>query len=439
MNECSVNERRRCPRWSVSPRVESCGDGGLPYDRTVDVALSGVVGLVLGGLLTWLILHAVERSRHPVDTLATDIEVMVVTPELKRALAQVGGAAAVIGPHDEVLHSTVSARSMNIVRGSRIIEETVLEIVRESRQRSTELCRDIDVPGTATGRTAQHLTVRVGPLDAHGNIVLVVDDRAPLLRVEQTRRDFVANISHELKTPIGAIAILSEAVEGAADDPEAVRHFAGRLNKETARVSEMVSQIINLSRLQSDQPMMTPQQVDVCHVLAAAVERNRELADSREVNLVVKAEPDLEIQGDPAQLTDAVSNLIHNAIVYSNPRARVAVSSRLVHDVDGDRADIAVADNGIGITDDDQRRIFERFYRVDYARSRDNGGTGLGLSLVKHIAQAHGGSVDVWSKVGQGSTFTLSIPLPSLEFDDEDPVGLAGSHDSSITSKKDQS
>jgi len=405
----------------------------------VDVALSGVVGLVLGGLLTWLILHAVERSRHPVDTLATDIEVMVVTPELKRALAQVGGAAAVIGPHDEVLHSTVSARSMNIVRGSRIIEETVLEIVRESRQRSTELCRDIDVPGTATGRTAQHLTVRVGPLDAHGNIVLVVDDRAPLLRVEQTRRDFVANISHELKTPIGAIAILSEAVEGAADDPEAVRHFAGRLNKETARVSEMVSQIINLSRLQSDQPMMTPQQVDVCHVLAAAVERNRELADSREVNLVVKAEPDLEIQGDPAQLTDAVSNLIHNAIVYSNPRARVAVSSRLVHDVDGDRADIAVADNGIGITDDDQRRIFERFYRVDYARSRDNGGTGLGLSLVKHIAQAHGGSVDVWSKVGQGSTFTLSIPLPSLEFDDEDPVGLAGSHDSSITSKKDQS
>ena len=439
MNECSVNERRRCPRCPASRTVESCGDGGLPYDRTVDVALSGVVGLVLGGLLTWLILHAVERSRHPIDTLATDIEVMVVTPELKRALAQVGGAAAVIGPHDEVLHSTVSARSMNIVRGSRIIEETVLEIVRESRQRSTELCRDIDVPGTATGRTAQHLTVRVGPLDAHGNIVLVVDDRAPLLRVEQTRRDFVANISHELKTPIGAIAILSEAVEGAADDPEAVRHFAGRLNKETARVSEMVSQIINLSRLQSDQPMMTPQQVDVCHVLADAVERNRELADSREVNLVVKAEPDLEIQGDPAQLTDAVSNLIHNDIVYSNPRARVAVSSRLVHDVDGDRADIAVADNGIGITDEDQRRIFERFYRVDYARSRDNGGTGLGLSLVKHIAQAHGGSVDVWSKVGQGSTFTLSIPLPSLEFDDEDPDGLADAHDSSITSKKDQS
>lgn len=439
MNECSVNERRRCPRCPASRTVESCGDGGLPYDRTVDVALSGVVGLVLGGLLTWLILHAVERSRHPIDTLATDIEVMVVTPELKRALAQVGGAAAVIGPHDEVLHSTVSARSMNIVRGSRIIEETVLEIVRESRQRSTELCRDIDVPGTATGRTAQHLTVRVGPLDAHGNIVLVVDDRAPLLRVEQTRRDFVANISHELKTPIGAIAILSEAVGGAADDPEAVRHFAGRLNKETARVSEMVSQIINLSRLQSDQPMMTPQQVDVCHVLADAVERNRELADSREVNLVVKAEPDLEIQGDPAQLTDAVSNLIHNAIVYSNPRARVAVSSRLVHDVDGDRADIAVADNGIGITDEDQRRIFERFYRVDYARSRDNGGTGLGLSLVKHIAQAHGGSVDVWSKVGQGSTFTLSIPLPSLEFDDEDPDGLADAHDSLITSKKDQS
>lgn len=439
MNECSVNERRRCPRCPASRTVESCGDGGLPYDRTVDVALSGVVGLVLGGLLTWLILHAVERSRHPIDTLATDIEVMVVTPELKRALAQVGGAAAVIGPHDEVLHSTVSARSMNIVRGSRIIEETVLGIVRESRQRSTELCRDIDVPGTATGRTAQHLTVRVGPLDAHGNIVLVVDDRAPLLRVEQTRRDFVANISHELKTPIGAIAILSEAVEGAADDPEAVRHFAGRLNKETARVSEMVSQIINLSRLQSDQPMMTPQKVDVCHVLADAVERNRELADSREVNLVVKAEPDLEIQGDPAQLIDAVSNLIHNAIVYSNPRARVAVSSRLVHDVDGDRADIAVADNGIGITDADQRRIFERFYRVDYARSRDNGGTGLGLSLVKHIAQAHGGSVDVWSKVGQGSTFTLSIPLPSLEFDDEDPDGLADAHDSSITSKKDQS
>ncbi len=389
----------------------------------VYVWLAAIGGLVVGAVVTWLVGRALDEARHPVDTLATDVRQAVVEPEVKRVMALLKGAGVIVGPHDEVLHSTVAARSQSLTRGTRIADQEVLDLVRSSREDGAQITSDLDLD-RGPGRTVQHLTVRVGPLDDHGNVVLLTDDRAPLLRAEQTRRDFVANISHELKTPIGAVAILSEAIEGAADDPDSVRHFAGRLIVEVGRLSELVKQIINLSRLQSDEPLLTPEQVDVDRVLRLAVDRNRELAGSREVNLVLRTEPDLVVLGDADQLTDAVSNLVHNAIVYSDRRARVAVSSRLVRDVDQDEVEIVVADNGIGISDDDQKRIFERFYRVDYARSRDNGGTGLGLSLVKHIAQVHGGAVDVWSKVGQGSTFTLSLPVPEPTPDAEDEIGI---------------
>ena len=377
--------------------------------QSVGMVLAAIIGAVVGAGLTVLIIRAVESFRHPVDTLATDIEALEVDPTLARALDLATEAAVIVGPHDEVLHTTVGARSMELVRGSRIADATLLNLVRTARREDRDIVDTMELKRASTGANLI-LTVRVGPLDGHGNAIISAADSSRHIRLAETRRDFVANVSHELKTPIGAVSILAEAIEGAADDPDAVRHFSQRLTAESTRLSALVTQIIDLSRLQADEPLLRAEPVSVADIVDEAVSRHRELATTREVSLVARCDDDLWVLGDQSQLTEAIANLVQNAIVYSEPKARVAVSARRVHDVDTDVIEIAVADNGIGIGEADQERIFERFYRVDYSRSRENGGTGLGLSLVKHTCQAHGGSVDVWSKLGQGSTFTLRLP-----------------------------
>ena len=377
--------------------------------QSVGMVLAAIIGAVVGAGLTVLIIRAVESSRHPVDTLATDIEALEVDPTLARALDLATEAAVIVGPHDEVLHTTVGARSMELVRGSRIADAALLNLVRTARREDRDIVDTMELKRASTGANLI-LTVRVGPLDGHGNAIISAADSSRHIRLAETRRDFVANVSHELKIPIGAVSILAEAIEGAADDPDAVRHFSQRLTAESTRLSALVTQIIDLSRLQADEPLLRAEPVSVADIVDEAVSRHRELATTREVSLVARCDDDLWVLGDQSQLTEAIANLVQNAIVYSEPKARVAVSARRVHDVDTDVIEIAVADNGIGIGEADQERIFERFYRVDYSRSRENGGTGLGLSLVKHTCQAHGGSVDVWSKLGQGSTFTLRLP-----------------------------
>lgn len=377
--------------------------------QSVGMVLAAIIGAVVGSGLTVLIIQAVESSRHPVDTLATDAEALEVDPTLARALDLATEAAVIVGPHDEVLHTTVGARSMELVRGSRIADAALLNLVRTARREDRDIVDTMELKRASTGANLI-LTVRVGPLDGHGNAIISAEDSSRHIRLAETRRDFVANVSHELKTPIGAVSILAEAIEGAADDPDAVRHFSQRLTAESTRLSALVTQIIDLSRLQADEPLLRAEPVSVADIVDEAVSRHRELATTREVSLVARCDDDLWVLGDQSQLTEAIANLVQNAIVYSEPKARVAVSARRVHDVDTDVIEIAVADNGIGIGEADQERIFERFYRVDYSRSRENGGTGLGLSLVKHTCQAHGGSVDVWSKLGQGSTFTLRLP-----------------------------
>lgn len=367
--------------------------------------LAGLLGVGIGILVTWLVARAVEASRNPVDTLATPVQVVPVEPMLASTVDLMDMPVAVLSAHDEVLHTNDAAVASGVVDGSRIADRELIALVRTSREKNTGTRRELDLRQVLHGPLL-HWTVRTGPIDEHGTMILVVTDRAPLMRADQARRDFVANISHELKTPIGAVSILAEAVEGAADDPDGVRHFAGRLQYEAGRLSDLVTQVIDLSRLQSDEPLLRAEPVTVTEVLDDAVHRADELAARREVSIVVRCPDDLEVMGDAAQLTDAVANLVQNAIVYSEPRARVSVSAS---SRDG-RIEIAVSDNGIGIAEKDLERVFERFYRVDYARSRDNGGTGLGLSLVKHIARVHGGTVDVWSKLGQGSTFTLRLP-----------------------------
>lgn len=253
-------------------------------------------------------------------------------------------------------------------------------------------------------------------------VLVIAEDEAAKRRVETVRRDFVANVSHELKTPIGAIGILAEAVEAASDDPEAVSRFAGRLQLESARLAELVGQIIDLSRLQASDPLDATEMVDVSDVLDEALGRSREAADHRGVVLSRSQDQPARVLGDRWQLTDAVTNLVQNAIAYSDRRARVSVGASTVTVGEDRFVDIRVSDNGIGISADDQERIFERFYRVDHGRSRDSGGTGLGLSIVRHIAGAHGGSVSVWSQPRQGSTFTLRLPAQPVETAHESAV-----------------
>jgi two-component system sensor histidine kinase SenX3 len=224
--------------------------------------------------------------------------------------------------------------------------------------------------------------------------------------VEAVRRDFVANVSHELKTPVGAIRVLAEAVSDAADDPEAVRRFASRMLTESDRLTQLVLQIIELSRLQGDEPLEAPEAVDVDGVISTAVDTSAIDAGKKGITVLTGGTTGLQVFGNEDQVLAAVANLISNAVAYSDPGSSVSVRTR----AEQGSVEIAVVDQGIGIPQDEIDRIFERFYRVDPARHRSTGGTGLGLSIVKHVAATHGGEVRVWSVEGQGSTFTLTLP-----------------------------
>lgn len=371
--------------------------------------LAFVAGLLLGALIAWLILRR-PRPQEPEDFLDPPV---TVPDGVSAVLSVLGSSGVVIGPHDEVLESTSQARTLGIVRGSRVNIRELLDLVRTVRRDGVIRSVDLELNRGGAGSAVSFLSVRIAPL-ADDLILILAEDRTAAVRVEETRRDFVANVSHELKTPIGAVGLLAEALEGAADDPEAVHRFAGRLGIESQRLAELVSQIIDLSRLQADDPLVQAEVVEIDEVLARAVDRARVDAENRSVQLTLAGERNCRVLGSERQLVIAVGNLVENAIVYSDPGARVAVAAHRVTRGDDEIVEITVSDNGIGISQADLDRIFERFYRVDYARSRSNGGTGLGLSIVKHIAAAHGGTVSVWSQLGQGSTFTVSLPTPSI-------------------------
>ena len=332
----------------------------------------------------------------------------VVPPDALIVSIESGVAALFVGNEDDVLDATEPARAMGLARGSRVASPRMLELVRSVRRSGLADHATIERPGSTTAVPA-NLAVAVAPL-RDGVVVVLARDISEEHRMDLSRRDFVTNISHELKTPIGAIGLLSEAVEKASDDPEMVIRFATRMQRESARLAELVQQIITLSRLQSDDPLREARGIDVSLVVRRAVDRLTSTARARHVTLTVSDREPGEVIGDGPQLIDAVANLIANAIAYSHEGARVAVTCVRRKNGDDEVIEIAVTDNGIGIADADQERIFDRFFRVDPDRSRASGGTGLGLSIVKLVTEAHGGSVSVWSKVGSGSTFTLRLP-----------------------------
>jgi two-component system sensor histidine kinase SenX3 len=300
----------------------------------------------------------------------------------------------------------------------------MLQMARETRRDGEIRQVELDLPRRGAGRgEGLAVSARVAPLGSR-LVLLLVEDLTEARRIEAVRRDFVANVSHELKTPVGALSLLSEAVMDAADDPEAVNRFAGRMQIEATRLTSLVQEIIDLSRVQDDDALDDAEPVAVDDLVAEAVDRCRHQAAAKQITMAAGTTPDLFIWGNRGQLAAALGNLVENAVNYSPARTRVGIAGRRIPGPGGeDLVEISVTDQGIGISEKDRDRIFERFYRVDPARSRATGGTGLGLSIVKHVAASHGGEVTVWSVEGQGSTFTLRLPEAGIARDRALPPG----------------
>jgi len=370
----------------------------MAVDSTTQALLFALLGAVLGGgvVLAWRVSE--RQMRH-----APEPAPPVLPPGVARVLSVLRSSALVVDENDQVLKASAPAHALRLVRGQQLAVPELAELVRAVR-------RDGQIRDTELVLGASHVDARVAPLSSRLVLVLV-EDRTRERRVEAIRRDFVANVSHELKTPVGAIQLLAEAVLEGSDDPEAVARFARRMQTEGGRLSRLVQQIIELSRLQIDDPLETPAAVDVEEVVARAVDQNVIDAQAKDITLVREVCPGLVALGGADQIALALSNLVANAVSYSPEHSTVMVAAR----PDGSSVELTVTDQGIGIPAEELERIFERFYRVDPARHRSTGGTGLGLSIVKHVAASHGGEIRVWSEEGQGSTFTLRLPRRTTE------------------------
>ena len=439
-----------------------------------------VVCVGIGAAAAFAFAPPVYASRSNGITAGSTLEDDGVVP----VLAALRSTVVVLDDDDEVLRASANAYTYNIVRDDQVCEPHVAEMVARVRAGGAPEETELTVArGRVAGAGQFYLYVRVAAIGG-GRILVLIEDRTAAKRLEDMRRDFVANVSHELKTPVGAIALLAETVEGAVDDPDLVRNYVGRIRRETTRLGVLVQEIMELSRLQEGDALVEPDDVDLDAVVAEALDRVRTEAEAKEVTLISGGTPGLHVRGDAALITTAVRNLLDNAIRYSDPRTRVSVGISIdrtgAGDADGtdgasgagddaggaggaDGLDgaggsgsasgaegaegaegaaaagsadelvrIAVVDQGIGIAKEAQERVFERFYRVDKARSRATGGTGLGLSIVKHVAADHGGTVELWSTPGRGSTFTLVLPL--LIPDPPDPAGADPQAEAAVAS-----
>ena len=317
----------------------------------------------------------------------------------------------ILDAQDFPIYVSDQAQSYGLLINQKLINQELSALVRVVRRTGVSQRGKIDQAISLIGGQTRELTVNVFPIagteDENNLIVILISDESEAQRVHEVRRDFVANISHELKTPIGALSLLSEAVMEAKDDSEAVTKFASRMQIEAKRLTDLVQEIIQLSRVQDSDPLHEAEVLLASDLIKEALDQCRTTADARKISLFFQESKDAYIQGDHDQLTMAIHNLIENAINYSPAGTKVWVSTSAENGI----LAIAVSDQGIGIPEAEVERIFERFYRVDPARSRETGGTGLGLSIVKHIVTKHGGEISVWSAENVGSTFTIRLPI----------------------------
>lgn len=390
----------------------------------MELILSFAAGVVACGLalpaISWL-RGRIARYRQATDAEAN--QVTTVSQVLHLAVQGSPTALAVLDRNQEIVMSNPAAHEMSLVHDRAVnpeVWQTAQEVFEDKETRTVDLA----IPKRRTGHRVTQFKAVIKPLTLNdGRFVIIYGtDESENVRMESARRDFVANVSHELKTPVGGIALLAEALLQDPGDQETVEYFGNKVYKEANRMADMVSELISLSKLQGAEalPEMEPLAVD--DLIEEALSRNQLAAEARSVELNRGASVGVQVKGDRSLLVTALSNLVSNAINYSPEKMPVSVSQKVV---DGGVVLIRVTDRGIGIAPDDQKRVFERFFRVDQARSRQTGGTGLGLAIVKHVVANHGGNIKLWSRPGTGSTFTIELPI----YREEKPAQDAGMKD----------
>ncbi|MDK6907405.1 sensor histidine kinase [Actinotignum timonense] len=368
--------------------------------------LAAVCGGIAVGIIASLAFAYSQRSLRPLR-VTTTVEPVEDAVKVLEAIPQF---FVLVSALDVVERASTQAYSFGLVRDDRLVRPEFIQLVARVRDTGEVLSRPLSIKrSTLKNQSDTRLMVYAAPLSG-GRVLVLFEDNTEKLKLEETRRDFVANVSHELKTPVGAISLLVETLESAADDPQAVRHFTAQLDTEVVRLRGLVQDIIELSRLQEGNALTTTELVDVDAVVAESVARMDVEAANRGVKIVSGGQPGLTVYGDRRMLATAIRNLLDNAVRYTRPHGRVSVATSLA---DG-QVLISVVDQGEGIEAAQRERIFERFYRGDAARDRNSGGSGIGLAIVKHVVQDHGGRIKLWSKVGQGSTFTICLPEPYI-------------------------
>jgi two-component system sensor histidine kinase SenX3 len=343
-----------------------------------------------------------ETERESADRVA---RAEAVQHWLLAALDEATDAIVVVDRIGREIVRNAPARRFNGARHGEVLAQDAIDELLHTALEGVTSQRELQLYGPPR----QVLQLRSFPLRRDGEVVGAVAftrDVSESRRVESVRRDFVANVSHELKTPIGALGLLAETM-AATDDARVVQQLADRVVREADRLSRIVDDLLDLSQIEAQEaPSRAP--IPVRLLVSESVDLVQAAADLAEVPIHVTPDPpDIELACDRRQMRSALMNLLDNAIKYSGPREPVEIGARL----EGDRVALTVRDHGIGIPTRDLERIFERFYRVDRARSRETGGTGLGLAIVRHVAQAHGGDVSVQSREGEGSLFTLHVPI----------------------------
>ncbi|HUR52219.1 MAG TPA: ATP-binding protein, partial [Mycobacteriales bacterium] len=349
-----------------------------------------VAGAALAAAATGLLVgYRLGRRRRPAASPAG----RAPGPSARAILDALPVAVLVVDVAEEVLVGNRAARELGLVNDGVLAALPQLrQLVRDTRVHAQPHDADLASPLVRPGSPPAVYRARLAPI-GDGTVAVLLEDVTDARRLEDVRRDFVANVSHELKTPTAALGLLSEALSDAADDPAAVRSFAGRTQREAGRLASLVQDLVALSRLEGAEAQPRHELVRVDRAVAEAVDRVRTSAHARGIDVVRSGDHGLHVWGSESQLTTALGNLLENAVNYSPDKARVVIATRL----DGAAAEINVVDDGIGIAEKDLDRVFERFYRSDPARSRATGGTGLGLAIVKHVATNHGGSVSVRS------------------------------------------
>ncbi len=368
----------------------------MPQIALIALAIGLVIGVGLSMIVVWA-----YRARARVEEEASS----AIPDGVADVLNSMDDAACVVDTSGLVLARSHAAKRFGIDVGSNLENQELRQLVRSVRSTGGTDTETMRITRGGLSLDPRLVSARASVLGSR-LMLLIIRDVTEQERLDQMRTDFVANTSHELKTPVGAVSLLAEAIESAADDPAQVRIFAARILAEATRLGQLTGRIMSLSRLQAADGLAEVNPVAIDEVITASIEAHGVQADSAGVELARGGDRGVWVRGDAQILIEAIGNLIANAIVYSPRGSRVGVGVK----ADGDVVEIAVADQGIGISETDRERIFERFYRADEARSRRTGGTGLGLSIVKHATQRHGGEVLLWSRPGRGSTFTIRLP-----------------------------